>query len=304
MTRKLRPATAAQVDCAKLALDRLRDARRWAQQADSPRLVARIESAIKSAGGALRHVEGRLIRTGEGGYERVEHALEAVSNIRGGMRRRRPADAPPPAPAPTTPATPAGWLEPPETEEGEALRAAGFLLRHVTSSLPLRGAEMPHRVGFYLHRDGLGYVVAGRYRFETAEAAWSAAAGCIAPATPPPAVNGQETGQVDVFTRRALHELGYRLAGSNAFLFSPAGERLGSHDSAAEAWKHASDHYTAEMSPEAICRAAGYDVFRGHADGRWFIQGPHGYQDLGGVTEADAWTAAAEHMASQPGAFR
>lgn len=59
-TRKVRPATQRQgVDLA-IVLERLRDARDLAKQAECPSTLKKIRSALKSAEGAQRHMTRRL----------------------------------------------------------------------------------------------------------------------------------------------------------------------------------------------------------------------------------------------------
>ncbi len=60
---KLRPAQKAHLQAAKDAVNALRDARTFARKADSPKTLAAIQTAIKSAEGAVRHAKRRHART-------------------------------------------------------------------------------------------------------------------------------------------------------------------------------------------------------------------------------------------------
>lgn len=57
---KLRPATVADAQTLKNAIIALKAARTLAKSADCPKLTAKIRSALKSAGGAWRHIERRI----------------------------------------------------------------------------------------------------------------------------------------------------------------------------------------------------------------------------------------------------
>lgn len=66
---KLRPATERHLGALDIAIAALKTARLSCQQADCPSLQKKIHSAIKSAGGARRHLERRIMHT------RHEYAL-------------------------------------------------------------------------------------------------------------------------------------------------------------------------------------------------------------------------------------
>jgi hypothetical protein len=55
-----RPASPGHRATVALAIERLKQARTLAAQADCPRLVRKIHSAIKSGGGAERHLSRRI----------------------------------------------------------------------------------------------------------------------------------------------------------------------------------------------------------------------------------------------------
>ena len=59
----IRPARADQMQAAKNAVTALREARNFARKADSPKTLAAIQTAIKSAEGAVRHAKRRHVRT-------------------------------------------------------------------------------------------------------------------------------------------------------------------------------------------------------------------------------------------------
>lgn len=59
MARALKPATGAQLRCTRMALDCLKEARRYLAAADAPRSLARVKAAINSTEGAVRHAERR-----------------------------------------------------------------------------------------------------------------------------------------------------------------------------------------------------------------------------------------------------
>ncbi len=61
---KMRPATLRQMIALEHAIHALELARASAALADSPKLLGRIRSALKSAGGADRHMQHRLRRAG------------------------------------------------------------------------------------------------------------------------------------------------------------------------------------------------------------------------------------------------
>ncbi|MEP3145496.1 hypothetical protein [Qipengyuania citrea] len=61
--RPIRPATLEQTDAAAGVLEHLRIARQLARKAGSPRTLARIRSALKSAEGAHRHIAYRYHRS-------------------------------------------------------------------------------------------------------------------------------------------------------------------------------------------------------------------------------------------------
>lgn len=63
MPRQLQPATESDVGRVRLALEYLRGARDCLAQAKAPQALARVQAAIKSTDGALRHVQGRALRT-------------------------------------------------------------------------------------------------------------------------------------------------------------------------------------------------------------------------------------------------
>jgi hypothetical protein len=65
MSRPLRPATEDEANCLKAGIDALRRARYWIKAANSPRTLARLDAAIRSAGGAERHMRHRLRKTSE-----------------------------------------------------------------------------------------------------------------------------------------------------------------------------------------------------------------------------------------------
>lgn len=63
MSRPLRPATPDDVARIKLAQGHLREALSLLRQSGAPRTTARVAAALASCGGAVRHAEGRLIRS-------------------------------------------------------------------------------------------------------------------------------------------------------------------------------------------------------------------------------------------------
>lgn len=63
MARPIQPADDATVAAARLALERLREARNLLELAGAPRAADRVRLAITSAGGAVRHAESRRGRT-------------------------------------------------------------------------------------------------------------------------------------------------------------------------------------------------------------------------------------------------
>lgn len=65
MTRPLKPATAQQEIYLTMAVNLLRIARDHAERSGSPRAVAAIRRALKSAEGAQRHMRHRRRRTEE-----------------------------------------------------------------------------------------------------------------------------------------------------------------------------------------------------------------------------------------------
>lgn len=60
MARKLKPATRDQVIWLGASLHNLQNAREAAELAGCPMLERKIRSAIKSCGGAIRHMERRI----------------------------------------------------------------------------------------------------------------------------------------------------------------------------------------------------------------------------------------------------
>lgn len=66
MPRALQPATRADVQRVRLALAQLREARDNLRAAGAVLALARVNAALKSADGALRHVERRAHRTADG----------------------------------------------------------------------------------------------------------------------------------------------------------------------------------------------------------------------------------------------
>jgi hypothetical protein len=71
MSRPLTPGGPTEVKAAKSALEHLIQARDLAKIAGASKLVARINAAITSAGGAVRHAEGRALRTVQEAHDRV-----------------------------------------------------------------------------------------------------------------------------------------------------------------------------------------------------------------------------------------
>ena len=67
---KIRPAISPQSDRLTRCLEALRNVRDWAIEVDCSKLMAKIRSAIKSAGGAERHLAHRLKRTNRDGSTR------------------------------------------------------------------------------------------------------------------------------------------------------------------------------------------------------------------------------------------
>ena len=61
MPRQLTPAGSADVQRVRRALTLLREARDLLRQAGAARTVERVQAAIKSADGAVRHVERRAL---------------------------------------------------------------------------------------------------------------------------------------------------------------------------------------------------------------------------------------------------
>jgi hypothetical protein len=64
MPRNLRTVSPQEKDALRRAIADLHYALKWARRAGCPQLVKKIESAIKSAGGAQRHMEGAASREG------------------------------------------------------------------------------------------------------------------------------------------------------------------------------------------------------------------------------------------------
>jgi hypothetical protein len=68
--RPIRRATVRQAQSLDFAIAKLKDALASAKNADCPSLCRKIRSAIKSAGGAARHMSHRLSRTRPDGTTR------------------------------------------------------------------------------------------------------------------------------------------------------------------------------------------------------------------------------------------
>lgn len=60
---KLRPATREQLAAARSAYEHLQCALRDCRTADCPQLAPRIQAALRSADGARRHIERRVMRS-------------------------------------------------------------------------------------------------------------------------------------------------------------------------------------------------------------------------------------------------
>ena len=63
MARQIAPATQDQANHLEAALDYLRKARPWLRGARCPKTLAKLESTIKSAEGARRHMSHRIRRS-------------------------------------------------------------------------------------------------------------------------------------------------------------------------------------------------------------------------------------------------
>lgn len=82
MARNIQPATPDQAICLDNALAAMRKAREWMKAANCPKALEALDSALKSAEGAKRHMGHRVRRTEEAAA--LENRVRARWGLGGG----------------------------------------------------------------------------------------------------------------------------------------------------------------------------------------------------------------------------